>query len=72
MKTIKKQIFVFCDVWLALMSVILPIKKAWQLPGFFDTRKSEYQQRINAWSTADAYELCADQLSYAQPYGHHE
>ena len=27
------------------------------------------KRRINAWSTADAYALYADRLSYAQPHG---
>ncbi|GHG76543.1 hypothetical protein GCM10010919_31490 [Alishewanella longhuensis] len=43
-----------------------PIKNPATRPGF------EYQQRINASSTVDAYVLYADPLSYAQLYARHE
>ncbi len=36
--------------------------------GFFNRQKVQ----INAWRTADAYALYADQPSYAQLYEHHE
>src|SRR5690606_9904579 len=42
-------------------------KKPDQKIGFFH----RHNVLINAWSTADAYALYADQPSYAQPYAHH-
>ncbi len=41
---------------------------------FFDRAKARKPegQRINAWRTADAYALYADQPSYAQQHGRHE
>ncbi|RMH85405.1 hypothetical protein EA796_07795 [Pseudomonas sp. AOB-7] len=37
-----------------------------------ETGRLRKRQRINAWSTADAYAPCADRLSYARLHGRRE
>lgn len=54
-------------------SFLSATKKPRQWRGFFVFDIPEGKRMgLNAWSTADAYALCADQPSYVQPYERHE